>query len=280
MVVAQEAVGGRSSWARVGVWRPSDAKSIDQHSVEIPITLALVMGGYAVADAWHRCGQYRAQILDTFWSAGVVDLETTVGTAVGDVFGSSSTTRNIDRDTRFWEFDRRAAECLHFSFVHERLIRATDIRRCSRRVGQACWFAKRDEYRFVFAGLLAAFPLVLLRTARFVSPCESSMPPAVLPFVRGRRMPDLTNRATVILTWTTGRNDLRGVAFGSVACEWISLCAARHRHMRRDARIIIMTYIVVEIVCFPPFSSSAVGTDSPCRRTELRAQDLSSARKS
>ncbi|MDH4237380.1 MAG: sodium:proton antiporter [Nitrospira sp.] len=56
LLFLQEAMGGALVGLAAGYGAYRMLKSIDQHHVEILITLALVMGGYAVADALHTSG--------------------------------------------------------------------------------------------------------------------------------------------------------------------------------------------------------------------------------
>lgn len=56
MLFAQEAVGGAAIGLALGYLTYVMLKSINQHHVEILLTLALVMGGYALADALHTSG--------------------------------------------------------------------------------------------------------------------------------------------------------------------------------------------------------------------------------
>jgi monovalent cation:H+ antiporter, CPA1 family len=53
LLFVQEAVGGAAIGLALGYLTYVMLKSIDQHHVEILLTLALVMGGYALADALH-----------------------------------------------------------------------------------------------------------------------------------------------------------------------------------------------------------------------------------
>jgi monovalent cation:H+ antiporter, CPA1 family len=56
LLFVQEAVGGAAIGLALGYLTYVMLKSIDQHHVEILLTLALVMGGYALADALHTSG--------------------------------------------------------------------------------------------------------------------------------------------------------------------------------------------------------------------------------
>jgi monovalent cation:H+ antiporter, CPA1 family len=56
LLFVQEAVGGAAIGLGLGYLTYVMLKSIDQHHVEILLTLALVMGGYALADALHTSG--------------------------------------------------------------------------------------------------------------------------------------------------------------------------------------------------------------------------------
>ncbi len=56
LLFAQEALGGAVLGLALGYVAYVMLKSIDQHQVEILITLALVMGGYALADLLHTSG--------------------------------------------------------------------------------------------------------------------------------------------------------------------------------------------------------------------------------
>jgi CPA1 family monovalent cation:H+ antiporter len=56
LLFVQEAVGGAAIGLALGYLAYRMLKSIDQHHVEILLTLALVMGGYALADALHTSG--------------------------------------------------------------------------------------------------------------------------------------------------------------------------------------------------------------------------------
>ncbi|MDH4300749.1 MAG: sodium:proton antiporter [Nitrospira sp.] len=56
LLFVQEAVGGAAIGFVLGYLAYRMLKTIDQHHVEILLTLALVMGGYALADALHTSG--------------------------------------------------------------------------------------------------------------------------------------------------------------------------------------------------------------------------------
>ena len=189
-LLLQEAVGGIVLGLALGYGAYLMLKSIDQHSVEILITLALVMGGYAVADALHTSGPIAVVV------AGLL-----IGNH-GRHLAMSDTTREY-LDT-FWELIDELLNAVLFVLIGLEVL------------------VLRFQDEYLFAGLLA-IPLVLF--ARFVS--------VSLPVQFFRLFEDLTNRATVILTW----GGLRGGISDAMA---LSLPASTYR----DA-IVAMTYIVV-----------------------------------
>ena len=189
-LLLQEAVGGIVLGLALGYGAYLMLKSIDQHSVEILITLALVMGGYAVADALHTSGPIAVVV------AGLL-----IGNH-GRHLAMSDTTREY-LDT-FWELIDELLNAVLFVLIGLEVL------------------VLRFQDEYLFAGLLA-IPLVLF--ARFVS--------VSLPVQFFRLFEDLTNRATVILTW----GGLRG---GISVAMALSLPASTYR----DA-IVAMTYIVV-----------------------------------
>ena len=189
-LLLQEAVGGIVLGLALGYGAYLMLKSVDQHSVEILITLALVMGGYAVADALHTSGPIAVVV------AGVL-----IGNH-GRHLAMSDTTREY-LDT-FWELIDELLNAVLFVLIGLEVL------------------VLRFQDEYLFAGLLA-IPLVLF--ARFVS--------VSLPVQFFRLFEDLTNRATVILTW----GGLRG---GISVAMALSLPASTYR----DA-IVAMTYIVV-----------------------------------
>lgn len=189
-LLLQEAVGGIVLGLALGYGAYLMLKSVDQHSVEILITLALVMGGYAVADALHTSGPIAVVV------AGLL-----MGNH-GRHLAMSDTTREY-LDT-FWELIDELLNAVLFVLIGLEVL------------------VLRFQDEYLFAGLLA-IPLVLF--ARFVS--------VSLPVQFFRLFEDLTNRATVILTW----GGLRG---GISVAMALSLPASTYR----DA-IVAMTYIVV-----------------------------------
>ena len=189
-LLLQEAVGGIVLGLALGYGAYLMLKSVDQHSVEILITLALVMGGYAVADALHTSGPIAVVV------AGLL-----IGNH-GRHLAMSDTTREY-LDT-FWELIDELLNAVLFVLIGLEVL------------------VLRFQDEYLFAGLLA-IPLVLF--ARFVS--------VSLPVQFFRLFEDLTNRATVILTW----GGLRG---GISVAMALSLPASTYR----DA-IVAMTYIVV-----------------------------------
>ena len=189
-LLLQEAVGGIVLGLALGYGAYLMLKSVDQHSVEIRITLALVMGGYAVADALHTSGPIAVVV------AGLL-----IGNH-GRHLAMSDTTREY-LDT-FWELIDELLNAVLFVLIGLEVL------------------VLRFQDEYLFAGLLA-IPLVLF--ARFVS--------VSLPVQFFRLFEDLTNRATVILTW----GGLRG---GISVAMALSLPASTYR----DA-IVAMTYIVV-----------------------------------
>ena len=189
-LLLQEAVGGILLGLVLGYGAYLMLKSIDQHNVEILITLALVMGGYAVADVLHTSGPIAVVV------AGLL-----IGNQ-GRHLAMSDTTREY-LDT-FWELIDELLNAILFVLIGLEVL----------------VLSFRDEY--LFAGLLA-IPLVLF--ARFIS--------VSLPVQLFRLFEDLTNRATLILTW----GGLRG---GISVAMALSLPASPYR----DA-IVTMTYIVV-----------------------------------
>ncbi|GAB1721377.1 MAG: sodium:proton antiporter [Nitrospira sp.] len=189
-LLLQEAVGGIVLGLVLGYGAYLMLKSIDQHSVEILITLALVMGGYAAADVLHTSGPIAVVV------AGLL-----IGNQ-GRLLAMSDTTREY-LDT-FWELIDELLNAILFVLIGLEVL----------------VLSFKDEY--LFAGLLA-IPLVLF--ARFIS--------VSLPVQFFRLFEDLTNRATLILTW----GGLRG---GISVAMALSLPASPYR----DA-IVTMTYIVV-----------------------------------
>ena len=189
-LLLQEAVGGILLGLVLGYGAYLMLKSIDQHSVEILITLALVMGGYAVADVLHTSGPIAVVV------AGLL-----IGNQ-GRHLAMSDTTREY-LDT-FWELIDELLNAILFVLIGLEVL----------------VLSFKDEY--LVAGLLV-IPLVLF--ARFVS--------VSLPVQLFRLFEDLTNRATLILTW----GGLRG---GISVAMALSLPASPYR----DA-IVTMTYIVV-----------------------------------
>ena len=189
-MLLQEAVGGILLGLVLGYGAYLMLKSIDQHSVEILITLALVMGGYAVADVLHTSGPIAVVV------AGLL-----IGNQ-GRHLAMSDTTREY-LDT-FWELIDELLNAILFVLIGLEVL----------------VLSFKDEY--LVAGLLV-IPLVLF--ARFVS--------VSLPVQLFRLFEDLTNRATLILTW----GGLRG---GISVAMALSLPASPYR----DA-IVTMTYIVV-----------------------------------
>lgn len=189
-LLLQEAVGGILLGLVLGYGAYLMLKSIDQHNVEILITLALVMGGYAVADVLHTSGPIAVVV------AGLL-----IGNQ-GRHLAMSDTTREY-LDT-FWELIDELLNAILFVLIGLEVL----------------VLSFRDEY--LFAGLLA-IPLVMF--ARFIS--------VSLPVQLFRLFEDLTNRATLILTW----GGLRG---GISVAMALSLPASPYR----DA-IVTMTYIVV-----------------------------------
>ena len=189
-LLLQEAVGGIVLGLALGYGAYLMLKSIDQHSVEILITLALVMGGYAVADVLHTSGPIAVVV------AGLL-----IGNQ-GRHLAMSDTTREY-LDT-FWELIDELLNAILFVLIGLEVL----------------VLSFKDEY--LVAGLLV-IPLVLF--ARFVS--------VSLPVQLFRLFEDLTNRATLILTW----GGLRG---GISVAMALSLPASPYR----DA-IVTMTYIVV-----------------------------------
>ena len=189
-LLLQEAVGGILLGLVLGYGAYLMLKSIDQHNVEILITLALVMGGYAVADVLHTSGPIAVVV------AGLL-----IGNQ-GRHLAMSDTTREY-LDT-FWELIDELLNAILFVLIGLEVL----------------VLSFKDEY--LVAGLLA-IPLVLF--ASFIS--------VSLPVQLFRLFEDLTNRATLILTW----GGLRG---GISVAMALSLPASPYR----DA-IVTMTYIVV-----------------------------------
>ncbi|ULA62436.1 MAG: Na(+)/H(+) antiporter NhaP [Nitrospira sp.] len=134
MLFFQEAVGGALVGLATGYLAYRMLRSIDQHHVEILITLALVMGGYALANAMHTSGPIAMVV------AGLL-----IGNH-GRHFAMSETTREY-LDT-FWELIDELLNAVLFVLIGLEVL-ALDF---------------RSEY--LTAGLLA-IPLVLL--ARFIS---------------------------------------------------------------------------------------------------------------
>lgn len=186
----QEAVGGAVVGLAAGYGAYRMLKSIDQHHVEILITLALVMGGYATADALHTSGPIAVVV------AGLL-----IGNH-GRHLGMSDTTREY-LDT-FWELIDELLNAVLFVLIGLEVL------------------ALSFKSEYLIAGLLA-IPLVLL--ARFVS--------VSLPVQVFRVFQELTDRATLILTW----GGLRG---GISVAMALSLPPSSFRDV-----VITMTYIVV-----------------------------------
>lgn len=190
LLFLQEAIGGALVGLAAGYGAYRMLKSIDQHHVEILITLALVMGGYAVADALHTSGPIAVVV------AGLL-----IGNH-GRHLGMSDTTREY-LDT-FWELVDELLNAILFVLIGLEVL------------------ALSFKSEYLIAGLLA-IPLVLF--ARFVS--------VSLPVQVFRLFQELTDRATLILTW----GGLRG---GISVAMALSLPPSSFRDV-----IITMTYIVV-----------------------------------
>ena len=146
----KEAVGGAVFGLGVGLLAYKMLKDIDNYQVEVLISLALVTGGYALADALHISAPIAIVV------AGLL-----TGNH-GRAFAMSETTRhNLDT---FWELIDEILNAVLFVLIGlEVLLLAI-------------------ETSYVLAGLLA-IPTVLF--ARFVS---VGLPFAVLP-LKGRRVP-------------------------------------------------------------------------------------------
>lgn len=146
----KEAVGGAIFGLGVGLLAYKMLKDIDNYQVEILISLALVTGGYALADAVHISAPIAMVV------AGLL-----IGNH-GRAFAMSETTRhNLDT---FWELIDEIFNAVLFVLIGlEVLLLAI-------------------ESRYVIAGVLA-IPTVLV--ARFVS---VGLPFAVLP-IKGQRVP-------------------------------------------------------------------------------------------
>jgi CPA1 family monovalent cation:H+ antiporter len=130
----QEAIGGALVGLAVGYGVYRMLKSVDQHHVEILITLALVMGGYALADGLHTSGPIAVVV------SGLL-----IGNH-GRHLAMSETTREY-LDT-FWELIDELLNAILFVLIGLEVL------------------ALNFESEYLTAGLLA-IPLVLL--ARFVS---------------------------------------------------------------------------------------------------------------
>jgi len=190
LLFLQEAIGGALVGLAAGYGAYRMLKSIDQRHVEILITLALVMGGYAVADALHTSGPIAVVV------AGLL-----IGNH-GRHLAMSETTREY-LDT-FWELIDELLNAVLFVLIGLEVL------------------ALSFKTEYLTAGLIAV-PLVLL--ARFVS--------VSLPVQVFRLFQELTDRATLILTW----GGLRG---GISVAMALSLPPSSFRDV-----IITMTYIVV-----------------------------------
>lgn len=190
LLFLQEAIGGALVGLAAGYGAYRMLKSIDQHHVEILITLALVMGGYALADVLHTSGPIAVVV------AGLL-----IGNH-GRHLGMSDTTREY-LDT-FWELIDELLNAILFVLIGLEVL------------------ALSFKSEYLIAGLVAV-PLVLL--ARFVS--------VSLPVQAFRLFQELTDRATLILTW----GGLRG---GISVAMALSLPPSSFRDV-----IITMTYIVV-----------------------------------
>ncbi len=190
LLFLQEAIGGALVGLAAGYGAYRMLKSIDQHHVEILITLALVMGGYALADVLHTSGPIAVVV------AGLL-----IGNH-GRHLGMSDTTREY-LDT-FWELIDELLNAILFVLIGLEVL------------------ALSFKSEYLIAGLVA-IPLVLL--ARFVS--------VSLPVQAFRLFHELTDRATLILTW----GGLRG---GISVAMALSLPPSSFRDV-----IITMTYIVV-----------------------------------
>jgi CPA1 family monovalent cation:H+ antiporter len=186
----QEAIGGLVIGLVLGYAAYVMLKSIDQHHVEILITLALVMGGYAVADALHTSGPIAVVV------AGLL-----IGNH-GRHMAMSKTTREY-LDT-FWELIDELLNAILFVLIGLEIL------------------ALNFKTEYLIAGLMV-IPLVLL--ARFIS--------VSVPVQLFRLFEELTNRATLILTW----GGLRG---GISVAMALSLPPSAYRDV-----IVTMTYIVV-----------------------------------
>jgi monovalent cation:H+ antiporter, CPA1 family len=130
---AEEAMGGALLGLVLGWLTYSMLKSVDNYSVEILLTLALVMGGYALAAALHMSGPIAMVV------AGLL-----IGNQ-GRAFGMSDRTRE-HLDT-FWELIDEILNATLFVFIGLEVLILT------------------MKPTFLFAGLIA-FPVVLL--CRFV----------------------------------------------------------------------------------------------------------------
>ncbi len=130
----QEAIGGALVGLAVGYGAYRMLKSIDQHNVEILITLALVMGGYALANVLHTSGPIAVVV------SGLL-----IGNH-GRHLAMSETTREY-LDT-FWELIDELLNAILFVLIGLEVL------------------ALNFKSEYLTAGLLA-IPLVLL--ARFVS---------------------------------------------------------------------------------------------------------------
>lgn len=146
MLLLQEAVGGTVIGLALGYLAYRMLKSINQHHVEILITLALVMGCYSLADALHTSGPIAVVV------AGLM-----IGNH-GRRLAMSDTTREY-LDT-FWEVIDEFLNAVLFVLIGLEVLALT------------------FDHRYLFAGLLI-IPLVLL--ARFIS---VSVPLLVFRFFR------------------------------------------------------------------------------------------------
>ncbi len=134
MLFVREAVGGALAGLAAGYGAYRMLKSIDQHNVEILITLALVMGGYALADMLHASGPIAVVVAGLF-----------IGNH-GRHLAMSKTTREY-LDT-FWELIDELLNAILFVLIGLEVL------------------ALSFKSEYLTAGLIA-IPLVLL--ARFVS---------------------------------------------------------------------------------------------------------------
>ena len=134
VMFAQEALGGAAWGLLLGLAGYMMLKSVDNYHVEILISLALVLGGYALAHAWHLSGPIAMVI------AGLL-----LGNH-GRAFAMSPTTReHLDL---FWELVDEALNAVLFVLIGLEIL-TVDI-----------------SGRFILAALLA-IPVVL--AARFIA---------------------------------------------------------------------------------------------------------------